>query len=199
MTGLTDINGKILKHYAQDTVNFKRYIIIALENQTDPNTCSVVDIDDLEANIRSELVALVNSQEAQVLEEIWQLLDRKYFLDYPQATMLKILKAMHKILVVDSKQVAVQVPGDKMMTPKDVADAIKMYKAQKNGTTAPQAFNPEEKKEVLIEKVGEKETNKEVEELKGEMKALNNKVDSLVDVLSKLTATLSEKDDKKKK
>ena len=63
MVGITDENGKLLKHYAQDTVTRKRYILIALENQTDPNTCSVVDMDALEQNVRAELVALVNSPE----------------------------------------------------------------------------------------------------------------------------------------
>ena len=65
MVGITDENGRVLKHYAQDTVNRKRYVIIALENQTDPNTCSVIDIDALEPDIRAELVALVNSSECQ--------------------------------------------------------------------------------------------------------------------------------------
>lgn len=200
MVGLTDVNGKVLKHYAQDTINYKRYIIIALQNETDPDTCSVVDIDDLESNIRSELVALVNSQEGQFVEELWSLLDRKYFLDYPQATMLKILKAMRKILVVDSKQVAVQVPGDKIMTPKDVAEGIKLYKAKKNSFDNVQhGFNPDSDAKPLIEKVGEKEPNKEVEELKSEMKTLNDKVDSLVDVLSKLASNMASKEETEKK
>ena len=78
MVGIVDINGKVLKHYAQDTINRKRYIIIALCNENDPETCSVVNIDDLEPSIRSELVALVNSPEGQSVEEIWPVLDRKY-------------------------------------------------------------------------------------------------------------------------
>ena len=62
---------------------------------------------------------------------MWQVLDKKYFLDYPQATMLKVLKAMHQIQVVDSKQVAVSLPGEQIMTPKELANAIREYKKSK--------------------------------------------------------------------
>lgn len=201
MVGITDVNGKVLKHYAQDTINRKRYIIIALENQTDPNTCSVVDIDALDPDIRAELVALVNSSECQSVEEVWSVLDRKYFLDYPNATMLKVLKAMHQILVVDSNQVAVQLPGEQIMTPKEVANAIKEYKNKRNGISQP-VYNPqmdEKNVQPLIEKVGEKEPNKEMVELKDGIKELNDKMNSLVDVLSNLASSMKTDSEKKKK
>ena len=195
MVGITDENGKLLKHYAQDTVTRKRYILIALENQTDPNTCSVVDMDALEQNVRAELVALVNSSECQMKEEIWQVLDKKYFLDYPQATMLKVLKAMHQIQVVDSKQVAVSLPGEQIMTPKELANAIREYKKSKGGSVQ-QSFVPDDRKEVLIEKVGEKEPNKDIEEVKESIKSLSNTVASLADIVAKLAST---EETKKKK
>lgn len=195
MVGITDENGKLLKHYAQDTVTRKRYILIALENQTDPNTCSVVDMDALEQNVRAELISLVNSPECQMKEEIWQVLDKKYFLDYPQATMLKVLKAMHQIQVVDSKQVAVSLPGEQIMTPKELANAIKEYKKSKGGNVQ-QSFVPDDDKEVLIEKVGEKEPNKDMEEVKESIKSLSNTVASLADIVTKLA---SAEETKKKK
>ena len=195
MVGITDENGKLLKHYAQDTVTRKRYILIALENQTDPNTCSVVDMDALEQNVRAELVALVNSPECQMKEEIWQVLDKKYFLDYPQATMLKVLKAMHQIQVVDSKQVAVSLPGEQIMTPKELANAIREYKKSK-GANVQQSFVPDDGKEVLIEKVGEKEPNKDMEEVKESIKSLSNTVASLADIVAKLASV---EETKKKK
>lgn len=195
MVGITDENGKLLKHYAQDTVTRKRYILIALENQTDPNTCSVVDMDALEQNVRAELISLVNSPECQMKEEIWQVLDKKYFLDYPQATMLKVLKAMHQIQVVDSKQVAVSLPGEQIMTPKELANAIREYKKSKGGNVQ-QSFVPDDGKEVLIEKVGEKEPNKDMEEVKESIKSLSNTVASLADIVAKLA---SAEETKKKK
>ena len=195
MVGITDENGKLLKHYAQDTVTRKRYILIALENQTDPNTCSVVDMDALEQNVRAELISLVNSPECQMKEEIWQVLDKKYFLDYPQATMLKVLKAMHQIQVVDSKQVAVSLPGEQIMTPKELANAIREYKKSKGGNVQ-QSFVPDDGKEVLIEKVGEKEPNKDMEEVKESIKSLSNTVASLADIVAKLASV---EETKKKK
>lgn len=198
MVGITDINGKVLKHYAQDTVNRKRYVVIALENENDPETCSVIDIDDVDANIRAELVSLVNSSECQTVEEIWQVLDRKYFLDYPQATMLRILQAMRKILVVPSAQVAIQLPGDQTMTPKEVANAIKLYKSQKG--IKYQTFNPsaEVSKDVLETKKVETKYE-DVKELETKFESLETKVDALVASLSALTSALSQDKTSKKK
>lgn len=190
MVGIVDMNGKLLKHYAQDTISRKRYIIIALSNESNPDTCSVVDIDELDSNIRAELVALVNSPECQMVEEIWPVLDRKYFLDYPTATMLKVLRAMKAILVVDSKQVAIQLPGEQTMTPKEVADAIKAYKSKKSGVSE-ESFNPEpvvEMKGPLKEPIVYSET----EALKEKVCSLETKVDALVSSLSALTAALTE-------
>lgn len=201
MVGITDENGKVLKHYAQDTISRKRYVVIALENQTDPNTCSVVDIDALEPSIRAELVALVNSSECQREKEIWQVLDRKYFLDYPQGTMLKVLKAMKQILVVNSDQVAIQLPGEQTMTPKQVSDAIKEFERKRSGNTVASSFNPEVQEKPVVQPAVKEEPSKEVSELKEGIESLNTKMDSLVNVLSSLAESLNSKneDSKKKK
>ena len=201
MVGITDENGKVLKHYAQDTISRKRYVVIALENQTDPNTCSVVDIDALEPSIRAELVALVNSSECQREKEIWQVLDRKYFLDYPQGTMLKVLKAMKQILVVNSDQVAIQLPGEQTMTPKQVSDAIKEFERKRSGNTVASSFNPEVQEKPVVQPAVKEEHSKEVSELKEGIESLNTKMDSLVNVLSSLAESLNSKneDSKKKK
>ena len=189
MVGITDMNGKLLKHYAQDTVTRKRYVIIALCNENDPNTCSVVDIDELDSNIRAELVALVNSSECQSVEEIWPVLDRKYFLDYPTATMLKVLRAMRAISVVKSDQVAIQLPGEQTMTPKQVADAIKAYKAKKSGKVE-EMYQPEPVEVKVEEPFSHVPTAKD--ELAEKVTSLETKVDALVSSLSALTAALSE-------
>lgn len=189
MVGITDMNGKLLKHYAQDTVTRKRYVIIALCNENDPNTCSVVDIDELDSNIRAELVALVNSSECQSVEEIWPVLDRKYFLDYPTATMLKVLRAMRAISVVKSDQVAIQLPGEQTMTPRQVADAIKAYKAKKSGKVE-EMYQPEISEVKVEEPFSPVPTAKD--ELAEKVTSLETKVDALVSSLSALTAALSE-------
>jgi len=193
MVGVTDVNGKLLKHYAQDFINHKRYIIIALQNETDPNTCSVVDIDDLEPNIRAELVALVNSTECQMLKETYPILDKKFFLDYPNATMLKVLKAMHKILVVKSDQVAIQLPGEQTITPNELVKAIREYESKRN-ISAQQTFNPNSEENVNLTKKSD-----EIESMKNDIKSLNEQVSSLVSSLSALTQALSKETDTKKK
>lgn len=134
MTTPHPVTGKPLKHYAQDEVTKDRYIIIALQNDTDPDTCSVVKYDMLDSNMRAELVAAVNSEEFQKVPEIWKLLDKKYFYDYPNQTMLTVLRALHQIKVVKQERVLIDLPGDMTMTPKQMLDAINQYEAQKGGT-----------------------------------------------------------------
>lgn len=194
MVGITDINGKILKHYAQDFVNHKRYVLVSLQNGDDIDSCSVIDIDDLDSNIRSELIALVNSPECQSVKEIYPVLNRKFFLDYPSATMLKVLKAMKKILVVKSDQVAIQVPGEQTITPKDLLKAINEYESKK-GIAKKQVFDLNDVEEMSKEPV----KNEEIESIKNDIKSLNEQVSSLVSSLTSLTEALTIKDDKKKK
>lgn len=194
MVGITDIDGRILKHYAQDFINHKRYIIISLQNGDDINTCSVVDIDDLDANIRSELIALVNSPECQAVKEIYPVLNRKFFLDYPSGTMLKVLKAMKKILVVKSDQVAIQLPGEQTMNPKELLSAINEYESKK-GISQKESFSMNND----VNSVQEVSKNEELESIKSDIKSLNEQVSSLVSSLASLTEALSNKDDKKKK
>ena len=79
MSGLNSLTNRPKKHYAQDMVTKQRYVVISLQNDTDPDTCSVVDIDALDADTRSELLNFVDSDECQRQPEIWKLLDRKYF------------------------------------------------------------------------------------------------------------------------
>lgn len=203
MVGVTDINGKLLKHYAQDFINHKRYVIVALQNETDPSTCSVVDIDDLDPTIRSELVALVNSPECQMLKETYPILDKRFFLDYPNATMLKILQAMHKILVVKSDQVAIQLPGEQTITPTDLVKAINEYESRKANNRVT-AFNPEavDTANVDTTRVEKTTNNEEIQGIKNDIKNLNDQVNSLVSSLTALTQALTEKKEpetKKKK
>lgn len=133
---LNDLTGKPLKHYAQDEVSKDRYVVIALQNDTDPNTCSVVAYDALDADLRSELIAVVNSDECQRVPEIWKILDKKFFYSYPKQTMLQVLRALRQIKVVDESRVKIELPGDITMTPKQIIDAINQYEAEKSHKTA---------------------------------------------------------------
>lgn len=126
-----DLTGKPLKHYGQDDVTKERYVVIALQNETDPNTCSVIPYDKLDTDMRSELLAVVNSDECQRLPEIWKVLDRKFFYSYPNQTMLKVLGALRKILKVDQNRVKIEISPDMTMTPKEIVDAIHVYEAEK--------------------------------------------------------------------
>lgn len=133
---LNDLTGKPLKHYAQDEVSKDRYVVIALQNDTDQNTCSVIAYDRLDPDLRSELINVVNSDECQRVPEIWKVLDKKFFYSYPKQTMLQVLRALKQILVVDESRVKIELPGDMTMTPKQIVDAMRMYEQEKSVKTA---------------------------------------------------------------
>lgn len=190
MSGLNSLTNRPKKHYAQDMVTKQRYVVISLQNDTDPDTCSVVDIDALDADTRSELLNFVDSDECQRQPEIWKLLDRKYFMSYPKATMLNILKQMRQIKVVKSSQVAIQLPGDKTMTPKEILDCIQKYETQTNAKVG--SFNLDKTTAVLTET--ENKNANEISELKEQVKNINEQISTLTTSLSELISALKTKE-----
>ena len=180
MTITHPTTGKPLKHYAQNEVTKDRYIVIALQNETDPNTCSVVKYDALDANLRSELINAVNSDEFQSVPEIWKLLDKKYFYDYPHQTMLHILKALHQIKSVEQNLVKIELLGDITMTPKEILDSIKVYEEKKNQ----KVFNLNEDK---IDNTQVKlENNEKIDALESRLGKLENDISSINTSISDL-------------
>ena len=185
MSGLNSLSGKPLKHYAQDTITRQRYVLIALQNDTDPDTCSVVDIDALDADTRAELLNLVNSDECQRQPEIWKILDKKYFMSYPKATMLNVLQRMKQIKVVKSNQVAVQIVGDQTMTPKQIVDSINEYKS-KTTTQGVSKFSMNEQAVVDVEN----KNATEIAEVKNEIASINTQIGALTSSIADLIKAL---------
>lgn len=194
MSGLNSLSGKPLKHYAQDTITRQRYVLIALQNDTDPDTCSVVDIDALDADTRAELLNYVNSDECQRQPEIWKLLDTKFFMSYPKATMLNVLKQFRQIKVVKSSQVAIQLPDDKTMTPKEVAECIRQYEQQSNKKIG--SFNMSEAEITKFQQEENKNTQ-EISELKKEISNINEQISSLTSSIGDLISALKTSKTKK--
>ena len=187
MSGLSNLIGKPLKHYARDMLTNQRYIIISLQNETDKETCSVVDMDALETDIRSELTNYVNSDECQRQMEIWKLLDRKYFMSYPKATMLNVLKQMRQIKVVKSSQVAIQLPNDQTMTPIELLNAIQQYENQKNAKVG--SFNMDNVSSNVTNNI-ENKNAEEILAIKEDVKSINEKIGSLTSSIEELVAAL---------
>lgn len=194
MSGLNSLTGKPLKHYAQDLTTKQRYVVIALQNDTDPDSCSVIDIDALDSDTRAELLNFVNSDECQRVPEIWSLLDKKYFMNYPKATMLNVLTKMRQIKVVKSAQVAIQLPGDKTMTPKEIIDCINKYESESKGGIGHFKLNKETTTNVINE--AENKNSEEINALKKEVSSINEQVSaltsSIADLISALKAPKSE-------
>lgn len=194
--------GKPLRHYAQDLVTRARYIIISLQNDTDKDTCSVVDIDALDSDTRAELVNLVNSEECQHQPEIWKVLDRKYFMNYPKQTMLKVLRGLKQIRIVKSAQVAIQCPDDVVRTPKDIIEGLNVYYAtkanqgKKLGMSNP--YMPTEMMQTapvqaLPTAIDNQPANdSEIKEIKEEMTQIKETVGALTTSISELVKALSE-------
>lgn len=186
MTLINPNNGKPLKHYAQNEASKDRYIVISLQNEDDPNKCSVIKYDSLDSNLRAELIAAVNSDEFQSVPEIWKLLDKKYFYDYSNKTMLQVLKAMNQIKSVDQNLVKVDLPGDITMTPKEILNSIKEYEARKNNSK----FNEKniDAKDSKISEMEQRITNME-----NNISSLNNSIADLINAI-KQQASVSNKE-----
>ena len=193
--------GKPLRHYAQDLVTRARYIIISLQNDTDKDTCSVVDIDALDSDTRAELVNLVNSEECQHQPEIWKVLDRRYFMNYPKQTMLKVLRGLKQIRIVKSAQVAIQCPDDVVRTPKDIIEGLNVYYATKANQGKIGMSNPYMPTEMmqtapvqaLPTAIDNQPVNdSEIKEIKEEMTQIKETVGALTTSISELVKALSE-------
>lgn len=193
--------GKPLRHYAQDLVTRARYIIISLQNDTDKDTCSVVDIDALDSDTRAELVNLVNSEECQHQPEIWKVLDRKYFMNYPKQTMLKVLRGLKQIRIVKSAQVAIQCPDDVVRTPKDIIEGLNVYYATKANQGKIGMSNPYMPTEMMqtapIQALptaidNQPANDSEIKEIKEEMTQIKETVGALTTSISELVKALSE-------
>lgn len=193
--------GKPLRHYAQDLVTRARYIIISLQNDTDKDTCSVVDIDALDSDTRAELVNLVNSEECQHQPEIWKVLDRKYFMNYPKQTMLKVLRGLKQIRIVKSAQVAIQCPDDVVRTPKDIIEGLNVYYATKANQGKIGMSNPYMSTEMMqtapVQALptaidNQPANDSEIKEIKEEMTQIKETVGALTTSISELVKALSE-------
>ena len=178
-----------------------RYIIISLQNDTDKDTCSVVDIDALDSDTRAELVNLVNSEECQHQPEIWKVLDRKYFMNYPKQTMLKVLRGLKQIRIVKSAQVAIQCPDDVVRTPKDIIEDLNVYYATKANQGKIGMSNPYMPTEMmqtapvqaLPTAIDNQPVNdSEIKEIKEEMTQIKETVGALTTSISELVKALSE-------
>ena len=177
---MNSIMGKPLKHYATDKNTHARYFMLALENDTDKNTCSVVDMDAMNTEMRAELTETINSDECQRVIDPWKVLDTKFFMDYPKQTMLAVLRAMRLIKVVDSDNVLIQLPGDQVQTPKQVMEGIREYNAKRKNSANQVAMvteNVEETKKL------EEQNAQDIKDLKEEVSSLASSVSALVEAL----------------
>lgn len=181
MSVINDLSGKTMKHFALDAQTNARYVIVALDNPNIPGTSLVVDIDLLDGDTRSELLALVESDECQFLESIQDVLNRRFFMSYPNAPMFTILNAKKAMKAVNQQQVMVQVRNNANMSADQLLKGIKEYKSAKannalptNATTAT-ALNIEQ----------ENKNAKDIEALNTKVELLTDSIQALLDKLSK--------------
>lgn len=183
MGELTNITGKVLKHYGRNIKTNKRCIIIAVENETDRETCSVVEFDTLDAETRSGLVDCINSHECQSIAEAWKVLNKKFFMNYPHDTMLTVLRKMKQIKVVPSTHIIVELPNGQTMTVKEIAKCLEKYRSEKNKGVG--SFVPDE-----VSTPTPSTNDAEVEEIKKDISELKESVTSITESLAELISVL---------
>jgi hypothetical protein len=179
---ITNMIGKPLKHYAIHRTTNERYIMLALENETDPTTCSVIDMDKLDADLRSELREIIDSDACQREIDTWRFLDTKFFMNYPKQTILSVLRALRVIKTPKSDDVHILLPGDVRKTPKEVMESIRLYRKKEI----------ERKTGIISEESGSSKSHVETEEVN----KLKSDVETLALELSNVKETLESKIDK---
>lgn len=190
---MTSIMGKPLKHYAVDNVTHQRYFVLALENDTNKDTCSVVDMDAMPSELRAELTEIINSDECQRAIDPWRVLDTKFFMDYPKQTVLTVLRGKRWIKVVDSDQVIIQLPNDQTMTVKEVVNSIKEYRQHKANTRATASEIANAANEVVKVEEVERKNSKDIADMKEELDEMRGEVKSLTESIGELVKALKKK------
>ena len=186
MTVMSDITGKPLKHYAVNRDTGARYFMIAYENDTNKDTCSVIDMDMLSSELRAELTDAINSDECQSQLNPYKVLDRKFFYEYPKDSILQVLRKLKLIQVLDSEKVMVQLPNDVQWTPKEIMDGVRTYENKVNSTL-------KGKDKLLAEKDVELNETKKIESKNAEdIKDLKEDIASLKDSIKDLISIVKE-------
>lgn len=181
---MSDITGKPLKHYAVDKNTNARYFMLAYENDTNKNECSVLNMDRLSSELRAELTEIINSDECQHEIHPYVVLDRKFFYEYPKQTILQVLRTLRLIEVKDSENVLVQMPYDNQWTPKQIMEAINGTIEQKNKTLrGKDAIIQAKNTELEAVKSVESKNADEIVELKQELSILKDNISELLNIV----------------
>ena len=189
---VNNIMGVALKHYAVDKNTNARLFMLAYENQTDEKTCSVVNMDRLNPDLRSELTEIMNSNEVQKTIDPYVVLDKKFFYEYPKDTLLNVLRKMKLIEVKNSEDVLVQMKNDEQWTPDKIMDAIRQSTDKFNKTL-------KGKDQLLKEKTAEIEQVKTIEQKNSsDIEDLRKELSSLKDDIRELISSLKESKGSKK-
>ena len=194
---VNSLAGVPLKHYAQDKKTNARYVKMCYANDTDPDTCSVVDIDELDSDMRAELTNYINGDECQKVLDTWTVLNKKFFMNYPKATVLKVLQSLRKIKVVPSDRVTVFCKNNLQASPKEIVSYIKLYEKKEKPETLSSVLSPEEKKETPVETVSEPVNNEVAQTTNNDIKEIKESLASLTSAITTLVTLLQPKEEKK--
>ena len=184
MTVMSDITGKPLKHYAVDKNTNARYFMLAYENDTNKDECSVLNMDRLNSDLRSELTEIINSDECQHEIHPYVVLDRKFFYEYPKQTILQVLRTLRLIENKNSDDVLVQMPHDLQWSPKQIMDAIRQVNQEKLNTLKGKDRIIEEKdNELKNVKTIESKNAEDIADLKKQFALLQDNIGELINIV----------------
>lgn len=191
---ITNMLGKPLKHYAVDKDGRTRYFILALENETNPNECSVIEMDKMDSELRAELKDIIDSDDCQREVDIWRLLDTKFFMNYPKQTILSALRALKVIKTMSSDDVMVLLPNNTQQSAREVMSGIREYREKQRQKRL--GYISETQSEVQTKDQPQK--NEELEKVKEDVSKLTENMQQLNSSLEQLTSLIiSMKEEKK--
>lgn len=183
---VTNMLGKPLKHYAVDKDGRTRYFMLAIENETDSNTCSVIEMDKMDSELRAELTEIINSDECQREVDVWRILDTKFFMNYPKQTILSVLRALKVIKVLPTEDVYILLPNDARSTAKEVMKCIREYREkEKQKKIGIITDNPLDRND-MVDSTELNKVKEDVKRIDSSLDNINKTLESLVELVSEM-------------
>lgn len=191
---VTNMLGKPLKHYAVDKDGRTRYFMLAMENETDPTTCSVIEMDKMDSELRAELKEIVDSDDCQREVDIWRLLDTKFFMSYPKQTILSVLRALKVIKVMNTEDVLILLPNDVQMSAKKVMEGIREYREKEKQKRMGFISDADTmKQQDNLNKSEIDKVKQDIVKIEENMSTINKTLESLVSMISEMKQTKTSK------
>lgn len=183
----------LTKHYGMHNVTHARLILLMVENPKQRGTTKAVEYDKLSAEIRSELIQMIDAPECQSVKDAWTALSKKIFQDQPAYTALDYLNKFGYIKDYNVQDITMFITPNDTIPLTSLIEQCRQYEAKRFNTAETSPFG-EIEVPVSSETYPEPTCNTECSCSKQEVTSdnTNNSNDMLASVLVKMMDRLED-------